>query len=62
MAKESNWKIRPYQVIITDLHMPNLNGLQASEKIYEAFKECSNNKLMKPQVIIHSGERNQTIK
>ena len=27
LAKESNWNIKPYQVIITDLHMPSLNGL-----------------------------------
>lgn len=37
MAIESNWAIKPYSVIITDLHMPGLSGLQAIEMIQKAF-------------------------
>ena len=33
MTIESNWKIRPYTVIISDLHMPGLSGFEAVSQI-----------------------------
>lgn len=33
LTLKSNWEIKPYSVIITDLHMPGMSGLKAAEEI-----------------------------
>jgi CheY-like chemotaxis protein len=67
-AVESNWKIRPYTVIISDLHMPGCSGFDAVNKICQAFESAldmsSDNKRdnLKPKIVIHSGDKNQALK
>jgi CheY-like chemotaxis protein len=68
LAMESNWKIRPYTVIISDLHMPGCNGFEAVNKICQSFESAldnaSDNKksALRPKIIIHSGEKNNSLK
>ena len=38
MAQASNWRVKPYRIVITDLHMGGINGFQASDQIIASFE------------------------
>ena len=68
LTLESNWAIRPYTVIITDLHMPGRSGFEAVSMITKSFDEALGSsgdikkRSLRPKIIIHSGERNPSLK
>ena len=64
----SNWAIRPYQVLIVDIHMPMKSGFEAVDQVLSSFKEavkdCSDQKKkqLEPKILIISGDKNGTLK
>ena len=68
LTTQSYWKIRPYTVIITDLHMPGFSGFEAVSAITQAFEDALGSsgdikkRSLRPKIIIHSGEKNSTLK
>jgi CheY-like chemotaxis protein len=68
LVQKSNWAILPYNIIISDLHMPTQSGFEAANIIINLFKKAIGTSTdprkmaSSPKFILHSGDPNPAMK